>query len=447
LMARDAQLESREGLAGPAGVPQGAHDRVAALAPRVRELQRQWTGASAVEMAATTAVPADGATTAVPAEAAAPATRPPAEPSPAGESSKPPLDELSAFGLPPLRAFPTDPVPVPLPLPPPLPESPLQWSAVPQTDPLPRPLPLLPPLPQLPLQRHEQPAVPRRVERAHDIYGRVDRGAGLRHVASASVEQAAVAEHVPSAQLHEELLEWWYNGGNSASKRLRKERAVRGDQIIGWLGPSGTTGHELDGRMARIRAMCMEQPRLAERAERVVAEQVEEERKTAERAAAAKVAAERASVQLGSQLEQPERPASFDEWHAYHQMNAWSDQLPDNPRVLHGDTREIGSSSLSIWDGQLAAADMNSNQGLLVRDEVRSVSPPVWDGSITVGGRSIEAQKREAEKRRRARKAAEAQLSARRRASAWKEKKEREEQDFWQQPGNDYDLYIDMYGG
>ena len=139
--------------------------------------------------------------------------------------------------------------------------------------------------------------------------------------------------------------------------------------------------------------------------------------------------------------------SSFDEWHAYYQMNVWSDQLPDNPRVLHGDTREKGSSSLSIWDGQLAAADMNSNQGLLVRDEVRSVSPPVWDGSITVGGRSIEAQKREAEKRRRARKAAEAQLSARRRASAWKEKKEREEQDFWQQPGNDYDLYIDMYGG
>ena len=82
----------------------GAHDRVAALAPRVRELLRQWTGAAAVDMAATTAVPAEAA--------AASATRPPAEPSPAGESSKPSLDELSAFGLLPLRAVPTDPVPV-----------------------------------------------------------------------------------------------------------------------------------------------------------------------------------------------------------------------------------------------------------------------------------------------------------------------------------------------
>ena len=138
LMARDAQLGSREACRRVAGVPQGAHDRIAVLAPHVRELLRQWTGAASVDMAATTAVPADAAATAVPAEAgAAPATRPPAEPSPADSKSS--LDEVSAFGLPPLRAVPTDPVPLRLPSPPPLPESPLQWSpgveqpAVPQS--------------------------------------------------------------------------------------------------------------------------------------------------------------------------------------------------------------------------------------------------------------------------------------------------------------------------
>ena len=60
LMARDAQLESREACRRVDGVPEGAHARVAALAPRVRELLRQWTGASDVDMAATTDAPPIG---------------------------------------------------------------------------------------------------------------------------------------------------------------------------------------------------------------------------------------------------------------------------------------------------------------------------------------------------------------------------------------------------
>ena len=143
--------------------------------------------------------------------------------------------------------------------------------------------------------------VPRRVERAHDIYGRVDRAAGLRHVASASVEQAAVAEHVPSAQLHEELLEWWYNGGNLASRRLRKEHKVGADQIISWLQSRRPLGMSwMAGWRASVpRALSRCRGWQSGRSQRVAAEQAEEERKTAERAAAAKVAAERALVQLG----------------------------------------------------------------------------------------------------------------------------------------------------
>jgi hypothetical protein len=66
LMARDAQLESREACRRVAGVPQGAHVRVAELALRVRELVRQRTGADAADMAATTAVPAEAAASAAP---------------------------------------------------------------------------------------------------------------------------------------------------------------------------------------------------------------------------------------------------------------------------------------------------------------------------------------------------------------------------------------------
>ena len=149
-----------------------------------------------------------------------------------------------------------------------------------------------------------------------------------------------------------------------------------GTQIIGWLG--ATTGHELDGRMARIRAMCMER--------------LPHERKAAERAAAMKVAVERVSVQLRGQLEQPERPAVHAERQArvevmreevaakrvdpeacaehehksaeaYGRLCVMADQLPDNPNVLHGGPWADGrrSPGESMWSGRLTAREARIN--------------------------------------------------------------------------------------
>ena len=89
-----------------------------------------------MDMAATTAFPAEVAATAVSAEAAAAhATRLPAEASPAGRSSSPLLDDISALGLPPLRACPHDLFPLPLSSPPgdqlPLLSPPFEQAAVP----------------------------------------------------------------------------------------------------------------------------------------------------------------------------------------------------------------------------------------------------------------------------------------------------------------------------
>ena len=49
LMARNDQLDTREACRCVDGVPQGAHARVAALVPRVRQLLRELTDASAVQ--------------------------------------------------------------------------------------------------------------------------------------------------------------------------------------------------------------------------------------------------------------------------------------------------------------------------------------------------------------------------------------------------------------
>ena len=155
-----------------------------------------------------------------------------------------------------------------------------------------------------------------------------------------------------------------------------------GTPVIGWLG--ATTGHELDGRMARIRA-------LAERAERVAAEQAEEKRKAAERAAAAKVAAERQqqSVEMPNverpSVEQPsvEQPV-MDEPNVEQPIVMWPDDWLDVPEQCRplpghcsGPVAHTWPPSLSEqwpqWDGHLLPAER------LMNGEVRSVSPPVWD--------------------------------------------------------------------
>ena len=184
------------------------------------------------------------------------------------------------------------------------------------------------PLPQPVLPQPQSSGLPYLVKYCSKPAG-VDRAAGLQHVAPARVEQAAVAEHVPdaSAQLHNELIEWWYSGGDRASGRLRKEHGVVGMPFIGWL--CATTGHELDGSMARIRA-------LAERAERVAAEQAEARRKAAEWAAAAEGAADR--QQQSVEMPNVERP-SVEQPSVEQRFVAWPDEwldVPEECRPLPG---------------------------------------------------------------------------------------------------------------
>ena len=108
---------------------------------------------------------------------------------------------------------------------------------------------------------------------------------------------------------------------------------------------------------------------------------------------------------------------------ALQQLSALADQLPDDPCVDHG-----SDSSTVQWDGSLSAADKHMNSmhigvSVCAKHNLRAYA----------------AQKRAAEER------AAARRTAAERRAAWKRKKEAEERDFWQQPGNDYDLWLDMY--
>ena len=147
-----------------------------------------------------------------------------------------------------------------------------------------------------------------------------------------------------------------------------------GMPFIGWL--CATTGHELDGSMARIRA-------LAERAERVAAEQAEARRKAAEWAAAAEVAADR--QQQSVEMPDVERPSVEQPFVAW--PEEWLD-VPEESRPLHDwhpmvlahrgppvqhTHRPSLSDPLPQWDGQLMPIER------LMNGEVCSVSPPVSD--------------------------------------------------------------------
>ena len=300
LMARDNQLDSREACRYVDGVPQGAHARIAALAPRVRELLREFTDASAVQ--------STYFSTAQPAPAAAPSRRAPwptTLSSPAASASL--SQDLPDFLLPPLTAVPCAVVEQPHAEQPCMPEQPstpvLPSELLPQPDsglPLPASarssasvLPLV-----LPLPHDYQTAPPERACDRRDAHvlrqsQHIDAAEQAEHATLALQRLSAWSDQLPDEP---RTIDGSWDNGSCGSTSQWDGRVSAADECVNSLNDTGAASSKRAASMKRALRVYVADKHIA--AKHAAAERAAEKR-AADKRAAEKRAADIAAEQWG----------------------------------------------------------------------------------------------------------------------------------------------------